>query len=44
MGFDVYGLDPVKHKTIEEYPVLKKYKDKTWEERGKYFNKDKDNP
>ena len=41
MGFDVYGLDPVKHKTIDEYPVLKKYQGMTWEERGKDFNKDK---
>ena len=27
MGMDVHGLNPKQNKTLEEFPVLKKYKE-----------------
>ena len=41
MGYDLYGMDPVVHKSIEEYPVLDKYQDMDWKEKDKIFDSDK---
>ena len=41
MGYDLYGMDPVVHKSIEEYPVLDKYQDMDCKEKDKVFDSDK---
>ena len=35
MGMDVYGNDPLENKPLSEFPVLEKYKDMDFKEKGK---------
>ena len=41
MGYDLYGVDPLGYNK-GEYPVLTKWEDKTFEERDKMTQEDKD--
>ena len=40
MGYDLYGMDPVVHKSITEYPVLEKFQDMDWKEKNEVFDLD----
>ena len=40
MGMDVHGLNPKQNKTLEEFPILKKYKEMDFKERWKKLDSD----
>jgi len=40
MGMDVHGLNPKENKTLEDFPVLKKYREMEFEKKWKELDKD----